>query len=352
MSATLLRSRLFDPRVEDVDAGDIIGFAPDGRPIFAAGGGARDNFDAWIPEEFGSDVITKVRQNSALEAYAQRVPMATQTRSTPRSGGVGVDIVSKGGTYGEDTSTNDQVILNVQKFGKAVRVAEEDIDDSLADIINTKMSDWATAYAKGLDNAGLAVTAQNTTTGCAFNSVYYSLSQTNAATSYTGGANITQSGSAGTSYDGLNTAVGKVEEGDYWDEGDALVIAHPRYKRKLRGIKDTNQRPIFQEGSGGFPGGGQGATPDRVFGYPVHWALGARTSPAPTSTPQGNPLFMICNRQFLLLGIRSGPESVFIDGRNGLAALTDESILKMRSRRAFALGHENAVSIFEDNSGS
>jgi HK97 family phage major capsid protein len=352
VSATLRSRTLFDPRVPDVDAGDVIGFTPDGRPIRSVGGGARDNFDAWIPEEFGSDVITKVRQSSALEAYAQRVSMNTQTRSTPRSGGVGVDIVSKGGTYGEDTSTNDQVILAVQKFGKAVRVAEEDIDDSLADIINTKMSDWATAYAKGLDNAGLAVTAAKGTTGCAFDSLYYILSQTDSATGYTANANITQSGSAGTGYDGLNTAVGKVEEGDYWDEGESLVVAHPRYKRKLRGIKDTNGRPIFQEGSGGFPGGGQGATPDRVFGYTIHWSLGARTSPAPTSTPAGNPLFIICNRMFLLLGVRSGPESVFIDGRNGLAALTDESILKMRSRRAFAPGHENAFSIFEDNSGS
>lgn len=352
MSAILRSRTLFDPRVEDVDAGDIIGFTPDGRPIRAVGGGARDNFDAWIPEEFASDVITKVRQNSAVEAYGQRVAMQTQTRSTPRSGGVGVDIVAKGGTYGEDTNTNDDVVLRVQKFGKAVRVAEEDIDDSLADIINTKMTDWATAYAKGLDNACLAVTAAKGTTGCAFDSLYYILTQADAETGYSANANITQSGSGGTSYDGLNTAVGKVEEGDYWDEGDSLVIAHPRYKRKLRGIKDTNQRPIFQEGTGGFPGGGQGATPDRVFGYPIHWALGARTSAAPTATPGGNPLFIVCNKMFLLLGVRSGPESVFIDGRGGLAALTDESILKMRSRRAFAPGHENAFSVFEDTSGS
>lgn len=345
------RTQLFDPRVPAHDPGDIIGFRPNGEPVFLGAGAARNNYDNWVPEEFGSDVIQKVKQVSALEAYAQRVPMATQTRSTPRSGGVGTGIIAKGGTYAEDTNTNDQVILSVQKFGQAVRIAEEDIDDSLADILNTKMMDWGTAYAKGLDNAGLAVTAAKGTTGCQFDSVYYQLTQADAATGYSANANLVQSGTGGISYDLLNTTLGKVESGDYWDEGNAVIIAHPSYKKKLRGIKDTNGRPIFQESSGSFPGGGQGPTPDKVFGYDLHWSLGARTSATVTATPSGNPLFVVANRQFLLLGIRSGPESVFIDGRNGLAALTDESILKMRSRRGFALGHENAVAIFEDTTG-
>jgi HK97 family phage major capsid protein len=341
---------LFDPEIVGIDPGDIAFYREDGRPVYAIAGGARNSFDNWIPEEFGSQVIQKVMQVSALEAFAQRVPMQTQTRSTPRSGGVGTGIIAKGGTYAEDTNTNDQVILNVQKFGQAVRIAEEDINDSLADILNTKMSDWGTAYAKGLDNACLAVTAAKGTTGCAFDSVYYSLTQADSGTGYSANANLTQTGTGGTTYTLLSSTLGKVESGDYWDEGNALIIAHPSYKKKLRNILDSSNRPIFQEGTAGFPGG-QGPSPDRVFGYDVHWSLGARTSATPTATPSGNPLFMVCNRQFLLLGIRSGPESVFIDGRNGLAALTDESILKMRSRRGFALGHENAVSILEDTTG-
>lgn len=312
---------------------------------------ARNTYEAWIPEEFGSDVITKVRQMSALETYAQRVPMGSQTRSTPRSGGVDIDIIAKGGTYGEDTNANDDVILSAQKFGRAVRIAEEDIEDSLADIVNTKLMDWATSYAKGLDNACLAVTAAKATTGCKFDSMYYQLSQTNATTSYTANANITKSGTAGTTYDGLSTAAGLVEESDYWEEGSALWIAHPRFKKKLRGIKDDNNSPIFNESSNGSPGGAQNV-PDTIMGYPVKWSLGARTSATPTAKPTGNPLAILCVPQFLLLGIRSGPESVFIDGRNGTSALTDESLLKMRARRGFNIGIEHAFSIYEDNSGS
>lgn len=352
MSASQFDLDLFDESVPAHDVGDILGYRRNGEPIRALGGSARNNFDAWVWEEFGSDVIQKVKQVSAIESYGQRVPMKTATRSTPRSGGVGIDIVAKGGTYGEDQSTNDQVILSVQKFGKAVRIAEEDIDDSLADVVNTKLSDWATAYAKGLDNACLGVTAAKATSGCAFDSLYYTLTQTDSATGYQANTNLTKTGSGGTTYDLLSTTVGLVETGDYWDEEQALVLAHPTFKRKLRGIKDLNGRPIFQESSGGFPGGGQASTPDMLFGYPVKWTLGARTSAAPTATPTGNPLLVICSKEFLLLGVRSGPESVFIDGRNGLAALTDESILKMRARRAFAVGHENAFSVLEDNSGS
>lgn len=309
----------------------------------------RNNYDHWIPEEYGSDVLMRVNQTSAVEAHGQRIPMGTQTRSTPRSGGISVGMVSKGGTYSEDTTTNDEVILNVQKFGQAVRVAEEDINDSLANIVAAKQKDWATSYAKILDNAALAVTAAKGSSGCAFDSLYYTITQSDSTIGYTGNANLTQtaSGAPAITYANLNTVAGLYETGDFFDEAETIVIAHPTYKKLVRGIVDGNSRPIFQEGSSGFPGGGTAATPDRIFNYPVFWSLGAKTATAPTSAPTGNPLLIIGNPMYLLLGIRSGPESVFIDGRNGLGALTDESILKMRSRRGFAVGAASAFSILE-----
>ena len=286
---------------------------------------ARNTYEAWIPEEFGSTVLQRVHQVSALEAYAQRIPMQTQTRSTPRSGGVNVGMVAKGGTYSEDTSTNDEAILREQKFGQAIRIAEEDINDSLADIVSAKQTDWATSYAKTLDNACLAVTAAKGTSGCAFDSLYYLLTQTDASTGYTANANITASATgapaAGAIYTDLSAVAGIYEAGDYFDESATLIMAHPKFKAIFRNVKDTQNRPIFQEGSTGVPGGGQGNVVDTVYGYPVKWTLGARTSAAPTQTPTGNPLLIIGNPMYLLLGIRSGPESVFIDGRNGLGVV-------------------------------
>ncbi|MEV8439176.1 phage major capsid protein [Actinosynnema sp. NPDC051121] len=358
MGRTLLRTsdlftdrdrELFDSSVPAHDVGDLLGFQPDGTPIFAVGGGARNTYEAWNWEEFGADVIQKVRQNSAVEAVAQRIPMRSQTRSTPRSGGVDMDIVAKGGAYGEDTNVNDEVILSAQKFGRAIRIAEEDIDDSLADVINTKLSDWATAYGKGLDNACLAVTASKSSTGCKFDSLYYTLTQSNADTGYTANSNLTKTGSGGTSYATLSATLGKVETSDYWVDGAGVWIMHPAYKQIVRDLLDGNGRPIFAESSNG-DSAGAATVPDRLMGYPVRWSLGARTSATPTARPTGNPLAVFAVPQFMLLGIRSGPESIYIDGRNGLAALTDESILKLRARRGFAVGIEHAFAIHEDNS--
>ena len=332
---------MLDPR--------IVGQRADGRPIFLIAGGAENNFSQWIPEEFSSDVIQRVNQMSAVETYAQKVPMGTETRSTPRSGGVNVGLVSKGGVYTEDQNVNDQVILTVQKFGQSIRIAEEDIDDSLADIVAAKQKDWATSYAKMIDNACLGVSVAKATSGCLFDSTYYQLSQNDASTGYVGGTNITQTatGAPQVSFANLSAAAGIYEAGDYFDEGGTLVIAHPSYKAILRGVVDTQGRPIFQESTGGFPGGGMAPTPDKVFGYDIKWSLGCRTSTTATQTPTGNPLMVFCNPLYMYLGVRSGPESIFIDGRNGLAALTDESILKMRAHRGYNIGHENAFSILE-----
>jgi hypothetical protein len=229
----------------------ILGRRANGDPIYLVTGAAEANFDKWIPEEFGSAVIQRVMQTSAIERYATHIPMSTQTRSTPRSGGVAVGIVAKGGTYAEDTTTNDEVVLSVQKFGEAIRIAEEDINDSLADIIATKQIDWATSYAKMLDNACLGVTVTKATTGCKFDSLYYLLSQTDSNTGYTANANITQTATGGPqiTYAQLSTVCGRLRAGRLLRRGQLLVIAHPKYKAQLRTVVDSQSRPIFNEGT-------------------------------------------------------------------------------------------------------
>lgn len=303
---------------------------------------ARNTMEAWIPEEDDSSVIARVSQLSGVERFARRVPMSSDVRNHPRSAGVGVETVAKGGTYGEDASTNDAVTLTARKFGKAIRIAEEDLEDSLVDVVSQKQVDWATSYAKFLDNACLGVTAASNGTTVPFTSVYKALTTTNADTGYTANDNLVQTGTGGTTYANLSTALSKVEAGDYFDEASVVVIASPAYRAKFRNIKDDQGQPVFVQGLAG--------TPDTLFGHEVVWSQGAKTSATATDAPAGNPLLVIANRDYLLLGVRSGPESVFIDGRDGVSALTDEAILKMRARRGFSVGHEKAFAIHEDNS--
>jgi HK97 family phage major capsid protein len=299
----------------------------------------RNTMEAWIPEEWEtSRVIQSITQISAVEALASRIPMGSDTKHVPRTAGMGVDVVAKGGTYGEDTSLNDEVLLTARKFGKAVRIAEEDIDDSVANIIDSKMMGWGKSYAKMLDNASLAVSAAENGTTIPFTSLYQLLNTTDATLSYTGGTNITTAASTGVpTYAEFSTSIGNVESGDYFDPGSMVAIAHPAFRKSLRGVVDGQSRPIFNEN-------GQG-TPDTIFGVQVRWSLGAKLSATATSAPTGRPIMAFVNPELLLLGVRSGPESVFIDGRDGLSALTDESILKMRARRGFAYGHPGGASI-------
>jgi HK97 family phage major capsid protein len=299
----------------------------------------RNTLEAWIPEEWEtSRVVQSITQVSAIEALAARITMGSDTKHVPRTAGMDVAVVAKGGTYGEDTSLNDEVLLSAIKFGKAARIAEEDIDDSVANVIEAKMIGWGKSYAKMLDNASLAVSAASNGTTVPFTSLYQLLNTTDATVSYTGGANITTASSSGApTYSEFNTAMGLVESGDYFDENVMVAIAHPAFRKSLRGVLDSQNRPIFIEGTAG--------TPDRIFNTPIRWSLGAKLAATATSAPTGRAVMAFVNPELLLLGIRSGPESVFIDGRDGLSALTDESILKMRARRGFAYGHPNGASI-------
>jgi len=143
----------------------------------------------------------------------------------------------------------------------------------------------------------------------------------------------------GVTYTLLSSLLKLVENSDYFDLPRMRVIAHPSFRDDLRQIKDTAGNPIFIQGLAG--------TPDTLFGLPIGWSLGAKTSATMLQAPNGLPLMIVANMDYLRLGVRSGPESVFIDGRAGLGALSDESILKLRSRRALAVGHEAAFSVLE-----
>lgn len=311
-------------------------------------------FTNWIPVEYDANVIQRVKQVSAVEMFGQNVNMQTESRSTPRTGGADIDGIAKGGTYGEDAQTNDSVFLYAQKYGGAVRVAEEDLNDSLANIVDAKTIAAATSYAKIMDNSCLAVTAAPTSyvtnggrTNWQFASLYYLLTQNDSNTGYVANANLNKTTpGSGVQYSDLSNALAVVESGDYWDTESTLVIASPKYRQALRNVVDKQGRPIFIESSNGNSGGGQ--TPgDTLFGFPVRWSLGMRTSAYPTSKPSGNPLLLFCSPDYLLKGNREPLSTQFIDGNVGLGALTDEAFLKYRARKAFVPGHEGAFSMLE-----
>lgn len=293
---------------------------------------ARTNMDAWVPEERGSAVLATVGAQSAVEALARREPMASDTKSVPRSGGVDVDVTPKGAAYAENDNVDDEVTLRARKFTGLLRIAEEDLADIPENVVAMKQQDWARSYARVLDNSVLGTTGAENGTTVPFTSVYAAVAAYNSA------SNRIQTAGAVT-YADLSAVFGLVENGDYFGDSETVVIAHPSFRGVFRTVTDGNGSNIFDAATNG--------TPDRLFGYQVAWSAGARTSATKSANPAGNPLLVVANKNHLILGIRSGPESAVINGFTGASALTDEALIKMRSRRGFVLGHASAAAVLE-----
>lgn len=308
---------------------------------------ARETFEDWIPVETGDVAIQALNQTSATAALAKSETMASDTKQVPRSGDFAIGAVAKGAAYGETSGTNDYVELIARKVGGVLRVAEEDLMDAAPNILATKRADAARNMAIFFDNATLATSGAANGTTILYTSVYKAVRTTNAATSYTADDNYV-SGSA--TYDNLSSTLAKVEEGLFFDFADVKVVAHPAFRDALRKIKDNDGMPIFVQGLAG--------TPDTLFGHPITWSRGAKVSATNTTAPTGNPLLIIANWQFLIQGLAKlspnvvdgNPGFALQSGRNGVGFLTDEALMKAAMRRAFVVGHEKAVAVFEKTS--
>jgi HK97 family phage major capsid protein len=311
---------------------------------------ARNTMEAWLRDEQGSDVIQRIEYYSIAESGLRSVPMSGATKTEPRMADMSVAVVAKGAAYGEDVATNDEVLLTAIKFGSALRIAEEDINDQIANLIEAKKLSWASSFGVLLDNAVFGTSAAANGTTVPFTSIYRAITQADAAVGYTANANYS-SVIATITYDSLSDLASKIEGSGYGAPGN-IFVAHPVVKGALRKIKDSTGAPIFT------PSPRQG-DPDTLFGYPLKWSQGAVVSTTATPTQAatlvgagvkgtaGNPLILFGNPDFAIVGKRSGVESVVIDGRSGLSALTDETILKVRARRAFSLGNVKAWAALE-----
>lgn len=310
---------------------------------------AREDFENWIPVELGSTAIQALVRASVTERLGRPENMSGDTKDVPRSGNFSIAAVAKGAAYGETAGTNDYVELIARKAGGVLRVAEEDLMDSTVDILATKRNDAARNLAVFYDNATLGTSGTENGTTILYTSVYKAVRTSESATSYSADTNYV-SGSA--TYDNLSTTLAKVEDSIWFDESQLFIAASPAFKAAFRGIKDTTGAPIFQQAQGAE------GTPDRLFGYPVNWTLGARVSGTNTQAPTGNPLLIVGNRDLLIKGMAklspniATPNPGFALQRaiNGVGFLTDEALLKAAMRRGFKVGAVPAFSVFEKTS--
>jgi HK97 family phage major capsid protein len=285
--------------------------------------------NGFIPEEDSSRVIQATVANSVVEAFARREQMASRTKGVPRFVADAPEIVAEGGTIPEAAATLDEILLTARKYAKIFHISEEDVNDSLVDVLNTYKIEWASRWARKFDNAALGVTAAADGTDTApFTSVYKSV-----ATSASN--QLIQTGGALTFAD-INDALALVEQGSYFDAANTVFIAHPKMLGHLRGMVDGTGQLVLPNPTA--------ATPGSLFGYPLVVSYGAATSAAATSNPTGNPLLIVGNRQMMINCVRSNVESaVSRDAQFN----TDGVQLKVRVRRGFAVADASAYAIVE-----
>lgn len=319
---------------------------------------ARNDIDAtgWLVEDKDSQVVKAYTHTSAWEKVARPITMTANVVEIPRIEDMDVDVIPKGGAYGEETSDADVMSIRARKFGKALRIAEEDVEDKkLADYLELKKASAGSSFAKKFDNAAIGTSAAENGTTVPFTSLYRAITTADATTGYTADANhigLTEAAFAaeGAAYDTLNELISIAEESPYYDESQISIVASPYFRRVLRGVKDGQGRPLFLNDVI------NGRRVDTVFGLPILWSVGARVTAVATTNPTGalgvkgtagNPLLAVVNKAAAIVGNRKPFESVVIPGRDGLSALTDEDILKVRARKAAGVTVPGAHAVYE-----
>jgi HK97 family phage major capsid protein len=294
---------------------------------------ARTDFteaNGYILEEQGSVVIQDLLANSAVEAFARRETMASRTKTVPRFVADAPEVVAEGATIPEAVATLDELVLTARKYAKIMHVSEEDLNDNLVDVLTAYRREWASRWARKFDNACLGVNAGTDGTDAApYQSLYRQIGGVQNPT------NLITTGGA-LSFDDINSALGIVEDSSKFDAANTVWMAHPKMLKEIRGMVKPDNDLVLPDPIAGTPGS--------LFGYPLVVSYGAAVSEAASSSPAGNPLLIVGNRQMLINGIRGGIESVV---SRDAEFTKDGVLLKTRIRRGFAVADADAFAIVE-----
>lgn len=307
----------------------------------------------WLVEQRDSNVVKAFRRTSVVEAEFRTINMTANTVEIPRIEDMDVEFIAKGAAYPEDQSSADVISISAKKVGGVLRIAEEDVeDDKLADYVDEKKASAGSSFAKKVDNAALGTNAAINGVVVPFLSAYRSLTTADATTDYVANANhvaLTVAGTADVD-DTFSEALGLLEDGDYFNEDDLVWMLNPRFRRIIRDVKDSTGRRIFLNDIV------NGRAVPRLYDIPVRFTRGATVTTTPQTNPTkatgvkgttGNALAFLIQKNAAVFGRRKAFESVYIPGRDGTSALTDEDLLKVRARIASGVTIPGAHAVIE-----
>lgn len=294
-----------------------------------------------MPIEYDPTLVTAQPQASAVEALAQNVEMGTETMEIARL--LGAD-VNGGSQLTEDTNDGDKTTLYSYLFNGKVTLDEAVTEDAWVSAVEGYNFNWMNTFNVSYDNAALGVTGARSATAGDFrpyNSLIYALTNADAAANYTANQNVTSITAAALvadsdGYDALSDVLGKVEDTDFGDTSQLVVIAHRSLRNSLRKVKDDGGSPIFQIL-------GSNVDDERLFGYPVRWTAGAVESTSFKRSVTGAKLLYVVNQGAIRHGRRIDPQARFIPAGINTDAL--EHTLQYRARKGFCVTVPNAASV-------
>ena len=280
----------------------------------------------WVPEEVDGQVIQSILRNSAVEAVGRKVNMNSDITYLPTGTFAGADLVAEGATVPVLDPTLSKQTLQAYKWANRFAQSSEDDEDSVVDFFNFSKTRWFSNWAVKFDNSALGTTAAANGTTVPFTSVYKAATDASGVLATAGAL----------TFEDLNDSFAALETGNYFDAADGVIIAHPALAGSLRNLKDAAGTRVVVDPLGD-------ANPT-IFGYELVFSNGARTSATATDAPAGNPLLIVGAKSQLVVGVRSGPESMVSSEAQWE---TDNLELKTRVRRAFTVGNSAAFRVVE-----
>lgn len=302
---------------------------------------ATQDFSSWTPVEYDPTAVNISVQASALDRVARQMPMGSATKEIARLLGADVHL---GSDLTDDTNDGSTVTMYSTIYNGKKVVDEAEADDAFASVITEATFTWLNNMNITHDNAGLGVSGTRSATpgdGRPFTSLLSALLNNDTEAGYTGGANVT-SGAA--TYANLSTTLQKVEASVFaGNVNELVVIAHPSLRHSLRGIVDSQNRPIFLDANANV-------RQDTLFNLPVTWTLGAKETTSIATALTGTaavPLLFVANRSNLVNGTRMAPQARLIPASQNPDSLAH--IVQTVARKGFVCTVPQAAAVLRKN---
>lgn len=197
----------------------------------------QDAVTGQIPQEQGTLVLKQFMQQSAISQLAKYEEMTKpEKKFTYLASGPGAYWVGEGEKIQTSKATWLTATMKTKKLAVIIPASKEFLRYTVQGFFNEMKPAIAEAFAVKFDQAGLFGVASPFGTG---NSVFEKA---------TAAGNIIPHVEGGNLYDELNGTIALIEDGDKDPDGFTTTR---KFKQTLRGAKDANEQPIFNDAKAG-----------------------------------------------------------------------------------------------------